>query len=262
MTFENRVAILKETAHAISQGDTDVFDRVMLRDFYNYSPKDDEATQPEVFGDLMSDIVAAFPDLSVSIGDEREEGDDISFELTMSGTHRTNLWGQPGSGNFGSWTSRAAVRFEGDRFAFHWPSLPMPEVLGALRQVGLMPPPEDMDKPPKHPVSIPEVLIKTLFMGQMADKECSHLDQIQVTDTDVDVCSQCVESGDIWPALRMCLICGFVGCCDTSKNKHMKAHYEETGHALMRSIRLNESWVWCYADNAMFSGKVLEKFRS
>jgi uncharacterized UBP type Zn finger protein len=57
----------------------------------------------------------------------------------------------------------------------------------------------------------------------------------------------------------MCLTCGFVGCCDTSKNKHMKAHYEETGHPLFRSIRLQESWVWCYEDNAFFSGKILEQ---
>jgi hypothetical protein len=40
----------------------------------------------------------------------------------------------------------------------------------------------------------------------------------------------------------------------------MKAHYEETGHPIFRSIRLDESWVWCYEDNAFFSGKILEKY--
>jgi uncharacterized UBP type Zn finger protein len=44
----------------------------------------------------------------------------------------------------------------------------------------------------------------------------------------------------------MCLICGFVGCCDTSKNKHMLAHVRESGHPIIRSIQHGEAWIWCY----------------
>jgi uncharacterized UBP type Zn finger protein len=109
-----------------------------------------------------------------------------------------------------------------------------------------------MDLPPPHPVVIPEIIFKVIFTGQVADKPCSHLGMVQVTEPTTDVCQQCVESGDIWPALRMCLVCGFVGCCDTSVNKHMKAHYQETGHPIFRSIRMDEGWVWCYEDNAFF----------
>lgn len=71
----------------------------------------------------------------------------------------------------------------------------------------------------------------------------------------------CFDQGDNWPALRLCLICGFVGCCDTSKNKHMLNHYEETGHPIMRSIRMDEGWVWCYEDNAFFETAVLDRYR-
>ena len=31
-------------------------------------------------------------------------------------------------------------------------------------------------------------------------------------------------------ALRMCLTCGHVGCCDSSIGKHATKHFEETGH--------------------------------
>jgi len=261
MSFENRKSVLQETARAISQGDQAVYKRVMLSDFYNYSPAAGEESAPEVTGRLMADIQAAFPDLTVSVTDLNEEGDVVSFNLTLSGTHSSNLWGAPGSGISGSWRSAAAVRFSGDRFALHWPELAVPEIMGAMRHFDLVPAPGDMDKPPKHPFSFPEILIKTLFTGQMADKPCSHLQDIKVTDSDTDVCNQCVAAGDIWPALRMCLTCGFVGCCDTSKNKHAKSHYEESGHPLMRSIRLQERSIWCYQDNAMFSGKHLEGFR-
>lgn len=78
---------------------------------------------------------------------------------------------------------------------------------------------------------------------------CSHLDQIQVTEPTVHVCEDCVALGDRWVHLRMCLICGYVGCCDNSKNKHATKHFHATGHPLIRSIEPGESWVWCYVDN-------------
>jgi uncharacterized UBP type Zn finger protein len=118
-----------------------------------------------------------------------------------------------------------------------------------------------MDQPTPYPVVVPEFLVRVLFTGQVADKECSHLELIQVTEPLADVCNTCVEMGDIWPALRMCLVCGFIGCCDTAKNKHMKSHYEEKGHPIFRSIRLDEGWIWCYEDNAFFSKDVLENIK-
>lgn len=55
----------------------------------------------------------------------------------------------------------------------------------------------------------------------------------------------------------MCLTCGHVGCCDSSKNKHATAHFVDTQHAVMRSIEPGQSWVWCYEDEEMV-GKVVE----
>jgi uncharacterized UBP type Zn finger protein len=61
-------------------------------------------------------------------------------------------------------------------------------------------------------------------------------------------CANCVAMGDRWVHLRMCLICGHVGCCDSSKNRHATAHFHETGHPLMRSIEPGDAWMWCYID--------------
>ena len=44
------------------------------------------------------------------------------------------------------------------------------------------------------------------------------------------------------------------------KNKHMMKHHEETGHPLMRSMRMNEGWMWCYVDNAFFEKDVLGRY--
>ncbi len=69
----------------------------------------------------------------------------------------------------------------------------------------------------------------------MAEK-CSHLDTIKVTTTDVHVCEECVKLGDRWVHLRLCLECGHVGCCDSSKNKHATKHFHRVKHPLIRSI--------------------------
>ena len=59
------------------------------------------------------------------------------------------------------------------------------------------------------------------------------------------------DSGDTWDHLGMCLICGHVGCCDSSKSTHATNHFHMTEHPLARSIEPGESWVCCYADRVM-----------
>jgi uncharacterized UBP type Zn finger protein len=86
-------------------------------------------------------------------------------------------------------------------------------------------------------------------------KKCKHLDQIKITTTDIRVCEECVKMGDTWVHLRMCMVCGQVGCCDSSKNKHATKHFRHTGHPVMRSIEPGEDWIWCYVDE-MIAGEV------
>jgi uncharacterized UBP type Zn finger protein len=80
---------------------------------------------------------------------------------------------------------------------------------------------------------------------------CRHLDQIVVTTTDTHVCEDCVKLGDGWVHLRLCMNCGHVGCCDSSKNRHATRHVHQTGHPLVRSIEPGERWIWCYADEVV-----------
>lgn len=64
-------------------------------------------------------------------------------------------------------------------------------------------------------------------------------------------CEECLAIGDPWVHLRLCLTCGHVGCCDSSKNKHATAHFHETKHPVMRSFQPGEKWLWCYVDEVM-----------
>jgi uncharacterized UBP type Zn finger protein len=78
--------------------------------------------------------------------------------------------------------------------------------------------------------------------------ECSHLNQVRVVQPGKHVCEDCVKIGDHWVHLRLCLTCGHVACCDSSKNKHATKHFRSTNHPLVRSIEPGEAWVWCYVD--------------
>ena len=79
---------------------------------------------------------------------------------------------------------------------------------------------------------------------------CSHLDRVELTELPEQVagCAECIESGDPWCHLRICLTCGHVGCCDSSPNKHASRHSAETDHPIMRSIQPGEDWSWCFVD--------------
>ena len=79
---------------------------------------------------------------------------------------------------------------------------------------------------------------------------CSHLDTVAVAELPEPLlgCEECLKTGGRWVHLRMCLSCGQIGCCDSSPNRHARAHAAESGHPLARSAEPGEDWAWCFVD--------------
>jgi uncharacterized UBP type Zn finger protein len=77
---------------------------------------------------------------------------------------------------------------------------------------------------------------------------CTHRDQIKDVKPRSEGCEDCLKIGDSWVHLRLCLTCGYVGCCDNSKNKHATKHFHATGHTIIKSFEPGEDWLWCYVD--------------
>jgi len=77
---------------------------------------------------------------------------------------------------------------------------------------------------------------------------CTHLDQIRDVQPNTNGCEECLQMGDSWVHLRLCLSCGHVGCCDASKNKHATKHFRAVRHPIMASLEPGEDWAWCYVD--------------
>jgi uncharacterized UBP type Zn finger protein len=78
---------------------------------------------------------------------------------------------------------------------------------------------------------------------------CEHVREIRNVSPDAEGCSECLAKGDRWVALRECLTCGHVACCDSSRNRHARRHWEATGHPIIQSFEQGEDWRWCYEDN-------------
>jgi Na+/H+ antiporter len=82
---------------------------------------------------------------------------------------------------------------------------------------------------------------------------CEHLREASsgVRPNTPDGCEECLRDGTTWVHLRLCLGCGHVGCCDSSKWQHATRHNEEAGHPVIRSFETGEAWRWCYVDDRL-----------
>ncbi len=67
-----------------------------------------------------------------------------------------------------------------------------------------------------------------------------------------DGCEECLRIGGTWVHSRQCLSRGQIGCCDSSPNRHARAHAAETAHPIVHSAQRGEDWNWCYVDEVGF----------
>jgi uncharacterized UBP type Zn finger protein len=83
---------------------------------------------------------------------------------------------------------------------------------------------------------------------------CTHLDQIEVVELPAEIagCEDCLAIGGRWLHLRMCMTCGKIGCCDSSPNRHARAHAVSADHPIVRSAEKGEDWSYCFVEDVAF----------
>ena len=81
--------------------------------------------------------------------------------------------------------------------------------------------------------------------------ECTHTDAIRDVTPSARGCEECLKIGSEWLHLRLCRICGHVGCCDDSPNRHATKHFHATRHPIIEGYDPPEGWGWCYVDEVM-----------
>jgi len=99
----------------------------------------------------------------------------------------------------------------------------------------------------------PAARVITLDPEQQKASGCKHIGMVEreVTTTATG-CEDCLRIGDTWVELRICMSCGGVRCCDSSKNRHATRHFESTAHPIIKSYQPGETWAWCYPDKINF----------
>ena len=80
---------------------------------------------------------------------------------------------------------------------------------------------------------------------------CTHLHTIGTVTPSALGCEECLAMGDEWVHLRICRTCGYVGCCDDSKDRHATKHFEATQHPIIECYDPPEGWGWCYVDEVI-----------
>jgi hypothetical protein len=96
------------------------------------------------------------------------------------------------------------------------------------------------------------LLLRRLWTGEFRRRPCTHLHLLREVGPTSDICEACLRLGHDWPALRVCLTCGYVGCCDKSRNRHALKHFDETAHPLVAPHGRNPpGWIWCRVDKAL-----------
>ena len=81
---------------------------------------------------------------------------------------------------------------------------------------------------------------------------CEHLSEMRAVVRSAKGCEDCLKIGGQWVHLRLCEICGHVGCCDNSPNRHATKHYHVTSHPIVKSFEPGEDWGYCYPDDMFF----------
>jgi CPA1 family monovalent cation:H+ antiporter len=82
-------------------------------------------------------------------------------------------------------------------------------------------------------------------------ESCEDLDAYPAIETvEGPECGDCLREGTAWVALRQCLACGNVACCDSSPRRHATAHFHESQHPVIESAESGEDWRWCYFHHA------------
>jgi CPA1 family monovalent cation:H+ antiporter len=74
---------------------------------------------------------------------------------------------------------------------------------------------------------------------------CAHYKVSKFASPRVSKCEECGVDAPI----RVCLECGHVGCCDSTRG-HATAHAKASGHPVIRQLPIKDaSFTWCYVCN-------------
>ena len=131
-------AIIARYVEATNAGELDLFDEFVAQDYLEHEPM---PGQGRGRADLKKSYVAfngPFPDLNYIFEDLIAEGDLVVGRGVISGTHKGEFFGVPGTGKLIKWTGTRLFRLKNGMVTEGWINLDM---MGMMQQMGVVPAP-------------------------------------------------------------------------------------------------------------------------
>jgi steroid delta-isomerase-like uncharacterized protein len=121
---------------ALNTHDVGLVDQVLTPDWEDIPLAPGQAAGPEGVKAIFRMLIWAFPDISAEITEVLAEAGRAATRISVTGTHRGDLFGVPASGKFVRFALHEFHEFEGDRLrrTYH-----MEDLFGLFAQIGAWP---------------------------------------------------------------------------------------------------------------------------
>ena len=134
MSTEENKALIRRYWQACNEHNVDILDELMTTDYVQHDTTGDMNFQDVKAHNTM--VIAAFPDVAVTIDDIIAEGDRVVARMTVSGTHRGEYRGIPPTGKTAVVTEMTIYRISEGKIAEGWD---LTDRLGMMQQLGVIP---------------------------------------------------------------------------------------------------------------------------
>lgn len=131
----------------VNQGHMEVVDELFSPDYVDHSAPPGAPGGLEGVKAIFGMFRAGFPDVKFTIDDMVAEGDVVATLVHGEGTNTGAFMGMPPSNKHARWRSVGFFRVDDGRIVEHWG---IPDLLGLLIQIGVIPPPPDVKSALPH----------------------------------------------------------------------------------------------------------------
>ena len=118
---------------AVNSGNLEDLRNLISADSLDNDPSPDQGRGPEGYIRMFKEMRTAFPDFHVDAVKLVTDDDNVAFAYTMTGTHKGNFMGIPGTGRKVKIRGLQISRFENGKMVERWGSS---DQLGILQQIG------------------------------------------------------------------------------------------------------------------------------
>jgi steroid delta-isomerase-like uncharacterized protein len=138
---DNKAVIQRFISEFVNEQNYEIVDEIFSEDYTRHDPASPESESgPGPWVESMKGLHQAFPDGEVHIGELIAEGDLVSFEGTMTGTHQGDFRGIEPTNASIEIQGNAMHRVRDGQIAETWATW---DFLGLLTQIGAVEPPTE-----------------------------------------------------------------------------------------------------------------------